>query len=265
MDKPIRNTARSLFVVKEKLFLTPHYIRIIFKMSDEQVNLFQNMCAGSNNKIYIPSENAMHSTDYKESIWDSDFFVATRTYTTRNIDLINKTMQIDFVAHGDNGPASKWAANANPGDFLGIAMKESRKPLVPSVESYFIVGDSTAIPVISVILETLPSTATVMLLLEVNSYRDTFILNTKANLNVKWIYNSSPLNGSSLAEESIALLIEKKHYVFAAAEFETIRKIRNHLREELQLESNRYYAVSYWKRGNSEEESNLERQKQRME
>ncbi|MDQ6531112.1 siderophore-interacting protein [Flavobacterium sp. LHD-85] len=266
MDKPLRNIARSIFVVKEKAFLTPHYIRITFKMSDEQVNLFQNMRSGNNNKIYIPSETAIYFTDYDEPIWNSDFFMAVRTYTTRNIDFINKTLQIDFVAHGDNGPASKWAENAKSGDFLGIAMKESQKPLVPSAENYFIVGDCTAIPVISAILETLPSSANAMLLLEVNSYRDVLILNTKANLNVKGIYNSSPLDGSKLAEECIDLLAnEKQQYVFAAAEFETIRKIRKHLKEELQLERDRFHAVSYWKRGSSEEESNQERQKQRME
>lgn len=266
MDKLIRNIARSIFVVKEKAFLTPHYIRITFKMSDAQVDIFQNMRSGSNNKIYIPSEQATYCTDYDESIWNSSFFVATRTYTTRNIDLINKTIQIDFVAHGDNGPASKWAENAKSGDFLGIAMKESQKPLVPIAENYFIAGDATAIPVISAILETLPSSANVMLLLKVNSYRDTFVLHTKANLNVKWIYNSSPLNGSRLAEECIALLAEEKQqYVFAAAEFETIKKIRKHLKEELQLERDCFHAVSYWKRGSSEEESNQERQKQRIE
>lgn len=266
MDKPLRNIARSIFVVKEKAFLTPHYIRVTFKMSDEQVDLFQNMRSGSNNKIYIPSETQTYNTNYDESIWDSDFFTARRTYTTRNIDLINKTLKIDFVAHGDNGPASKWAENAKSEDFLGIAMKESQKPLVPNAENYFMVGDSTAIPVISAILETLPSSANVVLLLEVNSYRDTFVLNTKAHLNVKWIYNSSPLNGSALAEEFIVLLAEEKpHYVFAATEFETIKKIRKHMKEELQLERDRYNAVSYWKRGSSEEESNHERQKQRME
>ncbi|KAF2338390.1 siderophore-interacting protein [Flavobacterium tistrianum] len=266
MDKAIRNAARSIFEVKEKTFVTPHYIRITFKMSDEQVNIFQNMHSGSNNKIYIPSEKAIYGANYDESIWNSDFFIAVRTYTTRSIDLINKTLQIDFVAHGDNGPASKWAENAKSGDFLGIAMKESQKPLVPMNKNYFIVGDSTAIPVISVILETLPSTTNVMLLIEVSSYRDAFVLNTKANLNVKWIYNPSPLNGSKLAEECIALLAEEKqHYVFAAAEFETIRKIKKHLKEDLQLERDHFQAVSYWKRGSSEEESNQERQKQRME
>ncbi|WP_294957711.1 siderophore-interacting protein [uncultured Flavobacterium sp.] len=266
MDKPIRNTARSIFVVKEKIFITPHYIRVIFKMSDEQLVLFQNMRSGSHNKIYIPSEKAMYCADYEESIWNSDFFTAVRTYTTRDIDFNAKTLQIDFVAHGDSGPASKWAENAKSGDFLGIAMKESQKPLVPSAQNYFIVGDSTAIPVISVILETLPSTANVMLLLEVNSYRDTFVLHSKANLNVRWIYNSSPLSGSKLAEECIALLAEEKQfYIYAAAEFEVIKKIRRHLKEALQLERDRYYTVSYWTRGISEEESNQERQKQRME
>ena len=45
----------------------------------------------------------------------------TRTYTVRAIRKQPLEMDIDFVAHGDNGPASRWAMNAKKGDFCGFA------------------------------------------------------------------------------------------------------------------------------------------------
>ena len=58
-----------------------------------------NVKSGSNNKIFIPAE--------EENV------ALIRTYTNRKIDLEEKELSIDFVAHGDNGPASAWALKAN--------------------------------------------------------------------------------------------------------------------------------------------------------
>jgi NADPH-dependent ferric siderophore reductase len=43
---------------------------------------------------------------------------AARDYTPRRYDPAARTLAIDFVLHCD-GPATSWAAQARPGDFLG--------------------------------------------------------------------------------------------------------------------------------------------------
>ncbi|PWW17569.1 siderophore-interacting protein [Chryseobacterium sp. AG844] len=129
---------RSVFTVKKKLFITPHLIRVIFDIDEKQAELLANVKSGSNNKIFIPTE---------ENI------ILIRTYTNRKIDLEEKELSVDFVAHGDNGPASAWALKAKPGDLLEIGMKESSKPLVPNADFYLLAGDATALPVICAIAE----------------------------------------------------------------------------------------------------------------
>src|SRR5690349_21050853 len=39
-----------------------------------------------------------------------------RTYTPRYVDPAGRRLVVDFVLHGDGGPASKWAAAARIGD-----------------------------------------------------------------------------------------------------------------------------------------------------
>ncbi|WP_142684007.1 hypothetical protein [Chitinophaga polysaccharea] len=48
-------------------------------------------------------------------------------------------MWIDFAAHGDKGLASYRAQQATKGEVLGVAMKESSRPLFPRADKYWLV------------------------------------------------------------------------------------------------------------------------------
>ena len=83
---------RSVFHVKHKEYITPHFIRVTFNINDNQAEMLTNVKSGSNNKIFIPAD-------------ETDTQGIVRTYTNRKIHLENRELSIDFVAHGDNGPA----------------------------------------------------------------------------------------------------------------------------------------------------------------
>ncbi|MET3875779.1 NADPH-dependent ferric siderophore reductase [Chitinophaga sp. OAE865] len=85
METAQKKIVRSLLTVKRKVFVGPNYIRVIFGMSDEKIDQFRDVRRGDHNKIFIP---AMGVSDINE-IWNSDLFIARRTYTTRNIDVVN--------------------------------------------------------------------------------------------------------------------------------------------------------------------------------
>lgn len=82
-----------------------------------------------------------------------------RTYTLRTLNVEAREMTIDFVAHGEEGPASRWAINANEGDQLVVFMKVKGKQLIKPADWYFIEGDHTAQPVMRMMLERLPADA----------------------------------------------------------------------------------------------------------
>jgi NADPH-dependent ferric siderophore reductase len=250
IDKVKKSALSSTFTVKEKDLITPHYIRIIFDMTEEQVALFRNVKIGAHNKLFIPTTGPGSTV--------------ARTYTTRHIDYSKKELWVDFVAHGDNGPASFWANRATRGSLLSIGMKESNKPLFPAADEYLFAGDSTALPVIAAMLEQLPEHVSVKVILEVYGKEDEIGLYSKANMSIEWVYNPTPEKESPLAETiRNTILPGSKGFVFVAAEYETVKNLKRYFREELILPPESYSVVSYWKRGSSEDQSSLERQQQR--
>ena len=258
---------RGTFRVRRKEALTPHYIRIILEIPDEYLALLSDVTVGRHNKIFIPPAGATEiEFPDRENPVRSPHAAITRTYTTRSIDIQARELAIDFVAHGDNGPASAWALKAAEGDVLGIGMKTGLRPLVPAADSYLLVGDATALPVIAAILERLAPATQAKVIVEVQGKEDELQLPLTAGTQIEWLHNPHPEKGSQLAElakryhQSAAL---SEPYVFVASEYRTVRDLRSYFKSELGLDVSRYSATAYWKAGESEDESASERRSDR--
>jgi len=261
--KPLQAELR----VARKAYLTPHFIRMW--LSGDNVRDFAEATVGANNKILIPPEGVskIHFPTLTETGIippPADVRPLIRTYTHRGIDLKNNELWIDFVAHGDEGPASKWAIGAKPGDVLGVMMKAGKKPLYTKAENYLLVGDATAIPVLSAILEDLTPREKGCCVIEVHGKPDEQILQTKADFRFIWLHNAHPQRGSLLAETvRQQTLPETSRSGYVAAEFASVRAIRKYLREEKGWKQEELYAFSYWKAGVSEDRSQAERQREK--
>ncbi|REC45309.1 siderophore-interacting protein [Chryseobacterium pennipullorum] len=243
-DSGKTNKIRSVFTVKNKKYLTPHLIRVVFEIDKSQSKLLANVRSGSNNKILIPSA-------------EREGNCLLRTYTNRKIDLENGELSIDFVAHGDEGPASWWALQAKEGDQLEIGMKESSRSLIPDADFYLLAGDATALPVISAIVEQFPSYVTAKVILEVPGKEDELVLCSAADISVQWLHNPHPQKGSELVTtvKSVAIPSDiQKKYIYIAAEYTSVRELRDYFRTILNWDPQGLYACSYWKAGQSESE-----------
>lgn len=182
-----------------------------------------------------------------------------RTYTLRSYDPARNELAIEFVLHAHAGPASRWAAGAQPGDVLGLAGPGGPHPLVPPAAFHGFVGDLSALPAIHAALEELPSHARGHVLCEVPDAADIRELRRPAGVEVQWLVRA-PQRPSPLLEAAARLPWSNAGtYAFLAGEHSAVVAVRDHLRTRHGLDRRSMYATPYWKAAADEETYHQER------
>ncbi|MCC3275187.1 siderophore-interacting protein [Arthrobacter sp. zg-Y40] len=138
-----------------------------------------------------------------------------RTYTVRGARCTGPEPEIDvdFVLHfdedGNGGPASSWAAAAQPGDRVCIIGPNAAQCV--TAEAYggiewrpgmarhvLLAGDETAVPAITAILESLPEDVTGHALMEIPSTADRQPVRTASGVQMIWLARGNRPHGELL-------------------------------------------------------------------
>lgn len=183
---------------------------------------------------------------------DSGPMPAMRDYTPRRYDLSTGELDIDFVLHGD-GPASTWAEQATPGQYLNIGGPRGSMVVPDIFDNYLLIGDETAIPAIARRLEELPTGRRVLAVIEVHDAAERQALHSAAHVEVIWVEREG--GRLDLIDTVRQLQVpEGKLYAWVATESKVSRQIRRVLLDEHGLNDQFVKAVGYWRQDSSDEE-----------
>lgn len=260
-----RGTPPRLLEVVRVTDLTPHMRRIT--LGGTEIADFPTDKQGSHVKVFIPRPGQdrpmMPKLTENGPVWPpADERPFARTYTIRAFNAETGELDLDFVLHGDNGPASLWAINAKPGDLVGIAGPGPRGPITQTADWYVFAGDETAIPAISAHLERLPADAKGVAFIEVADAAEEQPLTYQADIALTWLHrNGTPAGQCPLLEEHVRAVAMPSGEIFAwvAAEANATVAIRNYWRKELGLPRSQVEAIPFWKAGLAEETYHEER------
>jgi NADPH-dependent ferric siderophore reductase len=242
-----------LLRVRQTRRLTPYLLRVTFAGND-----LADFVSGSFDdhvKLFLPPAPdkvpAMPVPGPRGLVFpDGDDRPVARDYTPRRYDPDAGELDIDFVLHG-HGPAATWAAQASPGQSVGIAGPRGSFVIPVGFDWHLLVGDETAIPAIGRRLEELPARKRALAIIEVSDPSARINFHTRADLAIQWVHcavNTS--DGTSALERAVRRLHlpEGDGYVWAAGEFSAIRNVRHYLVNERGLDKTRVRAASYWRR-----------------
>jgi NADPH-dependent ferric siderophore reductase len=189
-----------------------------------------------------------------------------RTYTVRALRPEVGELDIEFVLHGVNGPASAWVSSVSVGAEIGLILPfavdtTSIKGLLMSGVDYVppatsrsrvLVADETALPALAGILEQLPADVRATVFVEVPDIRDSRPLPSPGRVDVTWIPHAGVTADApqSLPEAlKSATLPFDLDYAWIAGESGMIKQIRRHLVNTVGLPKPAISFQGYWKRG----------------
>lgn len=238
--------------VKKAWHLTPNMIRITF--AGPELKGFPEGREGGNCKLMIPELDETKEAFTKRLT--NGPTPTRRTYTVRHFRAADLELDIDFVDHGDTGPASAWATRAQTGDFIGFAGPSTAKVTDFTADWYLLAADLSALPVAAAALEAMPADAKGVAVFEVPSKADQQDLVAPKGIDIHWLIHPNASTPSTGQIDFIRTLPwpEGRLQTCIAGESSVIKDLRHFLHEEKSVPKPQTYISGYWKIGMIEDE-----------
>jgi len=254
--------------LKERRVLSPSLHRLVFTGAD--VARMKTEGPDQRIKVFFP----LPGQDAPEVPSGEDWYARyraladdqrppMRTYTLRQLRAAQGEVDVDFVLHGETGPASRWAVYAQPGDRVVL-----------------LVADETALPAVAGILEELAAQVDpprVLALLEVAGEGGAIALKAPPSAELVWLPRGQAAYGQALVEAVQARLaaspvvagdaldeidvdaqilweqsdagVAGPFYAWVAGEAGAVMAIRRHLVRDCGLDRRALTFMGYWRQG----------------
>ncbi len=220
--------------------LSPHLRRLVLRnvpsswasagVADEAVLL---VFPGTDGQVLLPPD-----------VDDGDPYRLSRWYTVRRFDPEHRELTVDLVVH-DVGASARWARQAREGQPIG--MSDPRHWYAPPADAgwQLLLGDLTALPAISRVLEEHDGRHPVRAYVQVPDPADAVPVDLPAAASLEWVVDADPQ--AMLRRLRALRLPPGAGYVFVAGETGVTRDVRRHLRHQLGLANGAYTVTGYWR------------------
>lgn len=203
---PAKRPSYRLFdiILRQRIDISPSLTRFVF--TGPEVQHMQTQAPDQRVKLLFPGADGQPPQLPLEDNWhqtlrnqDPASKPPMRTYTIRALRRERAEVEVEFVLHGETGPASRWATHAQPGDRLQMVAPYADYPGDPGgyewqppagIRHVLLIGDETALPAIAGILEQLadqPQPPQVQAFIEVPQAGDLLAIRQPANAQVNWL------------------------------------------------------------------------------
>ncbi|MBO3663572.1 siderophore-interacting protein [Microbacterium stercoris] len=180
--------------------ITPHMQRVTFAGDelralpahgfDQWFRLFLPRADGTTDFDAVPEGFGMAGY-LKFLMTDSATRPEYRAYTARALRPEAGELDVDFVAHGDEGVAGPWAQRARAGERV-VVLDQGRGFEPHASGEYLLVGDESALPAIAGILRDLPRDARGTAIIEIPHAADAQQTDAPDGFEVRWLPREDP-------------------------------------------------------------------------
>ncbi|MCF2905402.1 siderophore-interacting protein [Octadecabacter sp. CECT 8868] len=251
MATPPKRAPRIMHV-STKTWVTRNMIRVTCHA--DWIKTLDAGIEGAHFKLFIPKPDQTDAAFVTEL--ENGPRPDVRTYTIRYIRPDLGEIDIDFVDHGDAGPASAWARRCVSGDLAGFAGPGPIKLKEFYADAYIVAADMSALPVAAATLEAMPRDAKGVAFLEITTPEDQQNVAAPKGVDVHWLIHSDPHQQVTQSVDLIAALPEFTGPVQTciAGESSMIKALREEIINRRGVPKSDAYISGYWKIGLVEDE-----------
>jgi len=223
--------------------------RVVFAV-DDLASLMPGLPAGSV-RLLVPSTGCDELVIPR---WNGNEFLlpdgsrpALRTFTPLVTGMSANEMALEVVSH-DRGVVSDWVSGAAPGDPAALSGPGRGFVIDPSVDHYLLVGDASALPAITQLIEELPRSARLAVHVELTDGNIPIELPAHPELSANWHHlDAGGAPGATLIAAVREVSFDGRPHVWAAGEAAAMQSIRRYLFEQLGLPRSQVTIRGYWK------------------
>jgi len=204
-------------------------------------------------RLLIPSpgtdELIMPTWNGNEFLFGDGTRPIIRTFTPRFFDADRLELALDVVIHR-GGAVSAWINEAKLGSPAAVSGPGRGYAVDADAPQFLLGGDETAIPAICQLLEVLPGSVPVQVIVEITNPAAKLDLHGGANVNTQWVeLPAGDPPGDALVPAVGEARLEPGAKVWAAGEAAAMHRIRRHCFEERRLARSDVTVRGYWKAG----------------
>lgn len=179
-----------------------------------------------------------------------DQWPAPRRFTVRSWDPRRRHLTIDFVTHGDEGVAGRWAQGARAGDRLALRGPSGGYRPDTDAAWHLMIGDESALPAIGASLEQVPDGVPVFVVALVDGPADELDLPSPGRLHLSWLHRDANPGADDLLLRAAEKLNPPGGRVQAFVHGEAVetRAVRKHLLGERGIPREALSVSPYWRR-----------------
>ncbi|HVV10748.1 siderophore-interacting protein [Amycolatopsis sp.] len=244
--------------------VTPGMARVSF--AGDELHLCAGSCADAYLKLFfpLPGQEKPQLPDLPGDTWYRTYLAMPdeirppmRTYTIR--EHRGSELDIDFVLHGDGGPASRWANRVQPGDHVALIGPGGLHVVPEQTDWQLLVGDETALPAIGAILADLPRGAVARAYIEIDDLAEEQELATDGDVEINWVHRgSSPHGAALLSAVREAKFPDGAPYAWISGEAGMVKYARRHLVRERGVDKRAITFTGYWRKGVNQDDDAAE-------
>ncbi|PRX97704.1 siderophore-interacting protein [Allonocardiopsis opalescens] len=175
-----------------------------------------------------------------------------RAFTVRRHQPERARVEFDAAVH-PTGAVSRWLGTAAVGDTIGLGGMRREFHEAEVVDRHLVIGDSSALPAVAAIVESLSGRVPARVYLAADHDSDRALVPRREHVRVHWVEGGSPTGDGSALER--AVLGEtgrgERIQLWLAGEAGVVRRLRGFALDTLGVARDDMHAAAYWKDGTS--------------